>query len=241
MITVCMATFNGARFVTEQLESILPQLGETDEVIVSDDGSTDNTTAIIQSMHDKRIRVVVNTSERHSPTANFENALRLAKGDYIFLSDQDDVWLPQKVGVMMEYLTKKGCACVVSDALVANTRGETVMPSLYSVMHVRHGRMYNLLAHNGYTGCCMAFKREVLDKALPFPHDIPMHDIWIGNVAAFFFNVRFINQPLIMFRRHEGVASCNTTKSRYSTARKLLFRWNTAKNILMLWTHSLPL
>ena len=90
MISVCMATYNGEKFVCQQLRSITAQLGTADEVIVSDDGSTDSTLAVIESMGDSRIKTIEGP-RRRSPVWNFENALRHAKGDYIFLADQDDV------------------------------------------------------------------------------------------------------------------------------------------------------
>ncbi len=238
MITVCIATYNGARFIEQQIRSILPQLEENDEIIVSDDGSTDNTISLISAISDHRIKTVINNGEKHSPTTNFENALKYAKGDYIFLSDQDDIWMPQKVKKMMCIFKQGGYECVVSDAMVTDAKGNITSHSLFNIMHVKHSRIYNLFAYNGYTGCCMAFSRNVLEKSLPFPKDIPMHDIWIGNVAAFFFNVGFINEPLIMFRRHEDAASCNGMRNRYSVCQKIMFRWNTFKNIFKLWIHS---
>ena len=166
MISVCIATYNGARYIAEQLASILKQLSAEDEVVVSDDGSTDGTIDIVRSLNDRRIRIV-DGPRRHSPTLNFEWALRNAKGEYIFLADQDDVWLEGKVTRCVEELQK--CDCVVSDARVTDSLLNTTSESLFQLMHVRRGRLSNLLWRNGYTGCCMAFKREVLSKALPFP------------------------------------------------------------------------
>lgn len=233
MISVCIATYNGARYIGEQLASILPQLSAEDEVVVSDDGSTDGTLDIVRSLNDSRIRIV-DGPRRHSPTLNFEWALRNAKGDYVFLADQDDVWLEGKVRRCMEELQK--CDCVVSDARVTDSCLNTTSESLFKLMHVRRGRLSNLLWRNGYTGCCMAFKREVLSKALPFPTDIPMHDIWIGNVAAFCGRLRFIDDRLLLFRRHDATASCNGKGSTYSLWQKLSFRWHTLKNIVKLKT-----
>lgn len=233
MISVCIATYNGARYIGEQLASILPQLSAEDEVVVSDDGSTDGTLDIVRSLNDSRIRIV-DGPRRHSPTLNFEWALRNAKGDYVFLADQDDVWLEGKVRRCVEELQK--CDCVVSDARVTDSCLNTTSESLFKLMHVRRGRLSNLLWRNGYTGCCMAFKREVLSKALPFPTDIPMHDIWIGNVAAFCGRLRFIDDRLLLFRRHDATASCNGKGSTYSLWQKLSFRWHTLKNIVKLKT-----
>lgn len=233
MISVCIATYNGARYIAEQLASILKQLSAEDEVVVSDDGSTDGTLDFVRSLNDHRIRIV-DGPRRHSPTLNFEWALRNAKGEYIFLADQDDVWLEGKVTRCVEELQM--CDCVVSDARVTDSLLNTTSESLFQLMHVRRGRLSNLLWRNGYTGCCMAFKREVLSKALPFPTDIPMHDIWIGNVAAFCGSLHFINDRLLLFRRHDAAASCNGKRSTYSLWQKLSFRWHTLKNIVKLKT-----
>ena len=128
------------------------------------------------------------------------------------------------------------CDCVVSDARVTDSLLNTTSESLFQLMHVKRGRLSNLLWRNGYTGCCMAFKREVLSKALPFPTDIPMHDIWIGNVAAFCGRLHFIDDRLLLFRRHDTTASCNGKGSNYSLWQKLSFRWHTLKNIVKLKT-----
>lgn len=228
MISVCIATYNGERFIREQIDSILRQLSSDDEIIVSDDGSTDNTISIINSIDDKRIRVIEGP-RKQSPTSNFECALKASKGDFIFMSDQDDVWKPNKVKICMEWLQRYDC--VVSDAEVTDSNLNPLYPSLYAIMQVRPGRIYNTIWKNGYTGCCMAFRRNVLEASLPFPKDIPMHDIWIGNVAAYKYKVKFIPDKLIYFRRHEDTMSCNGKGSKFSLWQQIKFRWSIIKNI----------
>ena len=232
MISVCIATYNGERFIREQIDSILRQLSSDDEIIVSDDGSTDDTISIINSIDDKRIRIIEGP-RKHSPTLNFERAMKEAKGDYIFLADQDDVWKPNKVEVCIKWL--QNYDCVVSDAEVTDSNLNPLYPSLYTIMQVRQGRIYNTVWKNGYTGCCMAFRHEVLNASLPFPKDIPMHDIWIGNVAAYKYNVKFISEKLVLFRRHEDTISCNGKGSKYSIWQKIKFRWSIIKNIVNLY------
>lgn len=232
MISVCIATYNGERFIREQIDSILRQLSSDDEIIVSDDGSTDNTISIINSIDDKRIRVIEGP-RKQSPTSNFECALKASKGDFIFMSDQDDVWKPNKVNICMEWLQRYDC--VVSDAEVTDSSLNPLYPSLYAIMQVKQGRIYNTIWKNGYTGCCMAFRRNVLEASLPFPKDIPMHDIWIGNVAAYKYNVKFIPDTLIYFRRHEDTTSCNGKGSKYSIWQQMKFRWSVIKNIANLY------
>ena len=232
MISVCVATYNGEKFIREQIDSILCQLSSDDEIIVSDDGSTDGTIVIINCIGDKRIRIIEGP-RKHSPTFNFENALKEAKGNYIFLADQDDVWKTNKVEVCMKWLQKYDC--VVSDAEVTDSNLNPLYPSLYAIMQVRQGHIYNTVWKNGYTGCCMAFRRNILEESLPFPKDIPMHDIWIGNVAAYKYNVKFIPDKLILFRRHKETISCNGKGSKYSMWQQIKFRWNIIKNIVNLY------
>ena len=232
MISVCIATYNGEIFIREQIDSILRQLSSDDEIIVSDDGSTDGTISIINSIDDKRI-IIIEGPRKHSPTQNFECAMKEAKGDYIFLADQDDVWKPNKVEVCMKWLQEYDC--VVSDAEVTDSNLNPLYPSLYAIMQVRQGRIYNTIWKNGYTGCCMAFRRNVLKASLPFPKDIPMHDIWIGNVAAYKYNVKFISDKLVLFRRHEDTISCNGKGSRFSLWQQLKFRINTIYHIIKLF------
>ena len=232
MISVCIATYNGQQFIREQIDSILCQLSSDDEIIVSDNGSADDTISIINSIDDKRIRIIEGP-RKHSPILNFENALKEAKGEFVFLADQDDLWKPNKVEVCMKWLQKY--YCVVSDAVVTDSSLNLLFPSLYEVIHAKKGPIYNTLWKNGYTGCCMAFRRNVLEKSLPFPKKIPMHDIWIGNVAAYKYNVKFISDKLVLFRRHKNTISCNGKGSKFSFWQQLKFRINTIYYVIRLF------
>ena len=145
MISVCIATYNGGKFLVEQLQSILCQLGKDDEVIISDDGSTDNTYFLVMSMRDNRIKFYQHQSDsfllpHEKATLNFEHALKYAKGDYIFLSDQDDVWVENKVEIMCKYLRYYSYVvsdCYITDSnlnIIANTRfnkKERILSSTY--------------------------------------------------------------------------------------------------------------
>lgn len=224
MISVCIATYNGARTIHTQLSSIIEQLSEDDEIIISDDHSDDETLRIIESFQNPSIKVV-NGPGKNSPIPNFENALQHAKGEYIFLADQDDRWEKGKVKTVMKALSE-GFDCVVSDCFVTDEQFNVTAPSFFQEVGLREGFWYNLLVHNYYLGCCMAFNRKVLEKALPFPPHIPMHDIWIGNVAAAFFKVKFLHAPLISFRRHHNNTSCTASPSPYTLREKFLFRLN---------------
>ena len=130
MISVCIATYNGDSFIRRQLETILPQLSPDDEIIISDDGSTDKTLSIIQALSSPLIKVYQNTGI-HGYTPNFENALRMAKGDYIFLCDQDDVWLPNKVAICMKLLQTYDM--VISDAELVDEQEKKISSSFYQL------------------------------------------------------------------------------------------------------------
>ena len=222
MISVCLATYNGAATLHQQLSSILAQLGPDDEVIISDDGSTDGTLDVVRAFNNPIVRIVQGP-RTGSPIPNFEHALQQARGEYIFLSDQDDLWLEGKVQRMVAAL-KAGADCVVSDCHVTDDALNVTAPSFFAHARLHEGRWYNLFMRNFYLGCCMAFNRRVLLRSLPFPRRIPMHDIWIGNIAAFTGRVEFLHEPLICFRRHGDNASCTARKSPYSLWAKIKFR-----------------
>lgn len=203
-ISVCMATYNGEKYIKEQLESILCQLGDNDEVIISDDGSTDNTKTIIESFKDKRIKFFKNNGTK-GVVSNFENALNKSSGDYIFLSDQDDVWLSNKVSTCLNKL--KSCDLIVSNCKVVDSSLNIVHESYFNLAKSGKGFLKNLYK-SSYLGCCLAFRREMLTDILPFPKELIMfHDWWIGFIAELKLNVYFEKEPLMLYRRHVNTTS----------------------------------
>lgn len=218
MISVCIATFNAGPYILDQLESILSQLEKDDEVIVFDDRSTDETISIIRGINDARVNIFAQP-EQKGVIFNFESALLLAKGDYIFLADQDDVWLPGKVQKCMTALESH--IAVVTDCVIVNDILEPIYPSFFSIRHSKSGLIKNIL-ENSYIGCCMAFRKEILTFAIPFPHKIPMHDAWLGMVAELLGNVKFIPEQLLLYRRHQN--NLSPLKSKYGIFDKLKFR-----------------
>ena len=178
-ISVCMATYNGERFIEKQLNSILKQTVEVDEIIISDDNSTDNTLKIIEKLNNPKIKVIKNLKQ--GVINNFENSLKKSKGEYIFLADQDDIWKPNKVEITIKRL--KEYDLVVHNAKIINSKDEKIFEkTFFEIRNSRKGLLKNLYK-NSYIGCCMAFNRKILEKALPFPMNIPMHDSWIGLTA----------------------------------------------------------
>lgn len=219
-ITVCLASYNGQNFIKEQIESILSQLSAIDELIVSDDISSDSTLDIVNSFKDDRIKILSGIKFA-SPIRNFENALKYATGDVIFLSDQDDVWLPNKVRVMISYLSQYDV--VVSNCSIVDKNLNVIKGKFFLSGANRKG-FFNNLYDNHYLGCCMAFKKEVLDIVLPFPKRIAMHDIWIGLCAEAFYRSVFVDDVLLLYRRHGKNASSTSEKSEASLFVKLWYR-----------------
>lgn len=207
-LSVCMSTYNGEKFIRQQLESILSQLGPADEVIVSDDSSTDRTLEIVRGFNDPRLRIYPGNTF-HSPTFNFEFALKQATGEIIVLSDQDDIWLPNKIAVIRERFASKPSPVylLVLDAEVIDGEGNLLYDSLFKKFRrVGPGVAANIF-DNAYIGCCMAFSRELLHYALPFPRHIPMHDVWLGLLAELYGTSEFVPVKTLRYRKHRASAT----------------------------------
>ena len=182
MISVCLATYNGVATLHQQLSSILAQLSPDDEVIISDDGSTDGTLNVVRAFNSPIVRIVQGPGTG-SPIQNFEHALQQARGEYIFLSDQDDLWLEGKVQHMVAAL-KAGADCVVSDCHVTDDALNVTAPSFFAHARLHEGRWYNLFMRNFYLGCCMAFNRRVLLRSLPFASSFSTNRSFASAVTA---------------------------------------------------------
>jgi glycosyltransferase involved in cell wall biosynthesis len=201
MISVCLTTYNGEKYIKDQLDSILLQLNQNDEVIISDDGSTDMTISILESYNDTRLRIF--KSQFKNVVKNFEFVVSKSKGDYIFLSDQDDVWEPNKITEYISVFSKNDkVTLILSDLQLIDKNGNKIAKEFYK-NKFSNKLLYNILKNN-FIGCSMAFRQEFKDVILPFPKKLPMHDWWIGCCSIIFGKVYFIDQKLIKYRRHEN-------------------------------------
>lgn len=198
-VSVCMATCNGSRYVTEQLASILIQLGGEDEVVIVDDASTDDTVTILREIADRRIRLIVNPARR-GVVRSFEAALEAAKGEIIFLSDQDDRWFDSKIERFLEEFANPTVTLAVSHAVLMDAEGKPMDGAGRKLQSARG--LFATLAKNTYQGSLMAFRRSVLKAATPFPERIAMHDWWIGAVNSLAGKAAVIPEPLVFYRRH---------------------------------------
>ncbi|NBH67237.1 glycosyltransferase family 2 protein [Phocaeicola sartorii] len=220
MVSVCIASYNGCKYMKEQLISILSQLSCDDEIIVSDDGSCDGTLEIVSNMEDSRIKEVLNI-EKHGVVPNFENAIKYASGDYIFLCDQDDLWVENKVKTCVEAL--QSVDLVVHNSLLMDGVGNVSDIDFFSLRKSTAGYWKNLYK-NSFIGCCMAFRREILDYVLPFPEHILWHDMWIGLMVEKKGKTMFIEDKLLYYRRHDNNASATAEKSSFSFLFQIKYR-----------------
>ena len=224
MISVCMATYNGEKYIKEQVESILCQLAPDDEIVVSDDGSKDKTIQILESL-DKRVKIFHNEG-RHGVVPNFENALKHSSGDIIFFSDQDDIWAPDKVKCCIEAL--EGADLVIHNSQVVYEDGGHPDVDFFKLRNSGPGYWKNLLK-NSFVGSCMAFRKNVKEYVLPFPRYILWHDMWIGLMVEKHGRTKFIEDKLLYYRRHGNNASATSEKSSYGRLFQLKYR------LQMLW------
>lgn len=200
-ISVAMAVYNGEKYIKDQILSILNQLNYNDELVISYDKSSDNTYLIISELAIRDARIKIYSGPCLGLIKNFENAINHCKNDYIFLSDQDDIWLDNKINQVIKTFKETNADVVLHDCIVINENDKIINSSFFKFRHCRHGFLFNIL-HNSYIGCCMAIKRDFLLNILPFPNSIPMHDQWIGILAEKKGSAAFINKPLIKYRRH---------------------------------------
>jgi glycosyltransferase involved in cell wall biosynthesis len=230
-ISVCLASYNGEKYIAEQIESIITQLGEEDELIISDDSSSDRTLAIIKNFNDPRIRLFGGNSY-HNPIFNFENALKHSTGEVIVLSDQDDIWLENKLNTIRHTFQKNPSKIlnIVLDGLIINEAGITIQDSIFEWHTSGKGILKNI-RHNTYMGCCLAFSRRLLNFALPFPRKIPMHDSWIGLLSEIFGTVEFIPVKSIKYRKHET----NKSLQGFSLKQKMGWRYFLVLNLFKRW------
>ena len=226
-VSVCMATYNGAAHFREQLDSILGQLLPHDELVIVDDCSSDTTLELLSTMSDARMKVHVNEVNL-GVVRSFEKALGLASSELIFLSDQDDIWMPQKVERCVASLSS-GMTLVISDAYILADDVVT-LDTFYGFRRSGPGLLRNYFK-NSFIGCCLAFRRDLLNIALPFPTGIPMHDAWLGIMASAVGQVEFLPERLILYRRHaNNVTSMKRSRlgviaaSRFQFLRAILTR-----------------
>ncbi|MEH7179425.1 glycosyltransferase family 2 protein [Neobacillus vireti] len=229
-VSVAMATYNGEKYLQQQVDSILSQLSSEDELIISDDHSSDGTLSIIEKYMKEDSRVKLFFNEEKGVTSNFENAIKRTSNDIIFLSDQDDIWKPEKVKTVLSYYEKNPkVQMIMSDITVVDDELNPTIDSFYAFRGSRSGVIKNIIK-NSYIGCAMSFRKELKAKILPIPRNVPMHDMWIGLVADMNKSALLIPEKLIYYRRHESTVTSVENKS--SLKEKILWRFQISSLLL---------
>ena len=214
--SVALCTYNGARFISTQLESIFFQTEKVDEIIICDDKSKDYTVKIIKEFERNTnipIRLIVNR-KNIGCTKNFEKALSLCSGDIIFLSDQDDIWMPNKVERITNYFTKNLDKDVVftNATLINEVNVACYRDTLFDVVGmdkvnkdlVDKGFPYEAISTSSrITGATMALRRSYLPFCIPFPNIWAVHDEVIGTIASIYNRIGYIDECLIQYRIHQ--------------------------------------
>jgi glycosyltransferase involved in cell wall biosynthesis len=213
-ISVALCTYNGELYLKEQLESIIKQSCPPDEIIVRDDCSTDSTFKILDDFSKNSsvpLKIYVN-EKTLGVSKNFEKAISLCTGDIIFLSDQDDVWMSEKIEKIIKVFNRdKDCSYVFSDAYIVD---KTLHPLGYTMWDgisfdrlqrkkfIKGRQLEVLLKHNVVTGATMAFRSSLREVILPIP-ETWIHDAWIALLGSMVGRGCFVERSLIYYRQHD--------------------------------------
>lgn len=216
LIDIALATYQGERFLSDQISSILNQSHQNIHLWIRDDGSKDNTLALLyqkKQEHPDKITLLPSNTNLGIP-GNFSTLLESTTADYIMLSDQDDVWLPEKIATtlhrmheMEKQYGKSHPLLVHTDLHVVDQSLNQIHPSFwtYTQLFPQKGHpLHRLLMQNVVTGCTVMMNRALLNLALPIPSECVMHDWWIGVVAAALGHIGIVNEPTLLYRQHNS-------------------------------------
>lgn len=231
-VSVAMAVYNGEKYIKEQVDSILVQLNPEDELIVSVDQCTDRTVEILQAIQtdDSRLKIF-NNPYCPGVVKNFQNAVEQCTGDIIFYSDQDDVWMSDKIDVVREKFQDPKVAVVIHDAQLTDSELKVTAPSTFKLRGGVRTTCWGNFVRLSYIGCCMAFRSAYRDVVVPIPTIYRSHDWWTGCLLACGkTKMVAIEKPLILHRSHDNNA---TPKKRPSLGYQLQVRWIILKNVIL--------
>jgi glycosyltransferase involved in cell wall biosynthesis len=219
-ISICMTTYNGAKYIHDQVSSILKQIKDDDELIVCDDRSSDATVDILSSFQDKRVKIVVN-DENLGFSKNFSKCISLAQGDIIFLSDHDDIWLPDKVEKYLNIFQEKSdVVSIMSNMEIIDENGLVTNSRFLNLKSGYSNRVWRVVENfvkSTYYGCSIAFRKELVTKVLPLPFHF---DTWIGLVSDMYGRCYHLDEVTMQYRRHSNnFSTLKTSKLR------VIMRW----------------
>lgn len=217
-LSIVMCTYNGAKYLQPQLDSLLTQTRLPDEIVLSDDASTDGSMAMLEAFSVRaQGRGIDVRLSRHASNVgfveNFSAALRQASGEVMFLCDQDDVWRSDKLAVMTSrFVSDPALLLLHSDARLVDANGGSLDCLMFQALQmtndeksaIHEGRAFEVVMRRSFvTGATTALRRQLIDLALPIGLDW-IHDEWLAAVAAAVGKIDFIDAPLIDYRQHDG-------------------------------------
>ncbi len=213
-LSVALCTFNGVKYLRQQLKSIFNQTRLPDEIFICDDASTDLTVDVAKALVSESqcpIKITENKSQL-GVIANYAKVISMCSGDYVALCDQDDIWLPEKLAISLEKIKQAEKLygtniplLVYSDLSVIDEVGEVIAPSFMKLRRLRPEPaelLKTLLAQNYVTGCTCLINRFLIEAALPIPESAVMHDWWLSLVAAATGKIIYIPAPTVQYRKH---------------------------------------
>ncbi|SEQ81412.1 Glycosyltransferase involved in cell wall bisynthesis [Treponema bryantii] len=207
MISIAMATYNGAEFVAEQIESILEQTYTDFELIISDDCSKDNTVEILNqyAAKDKRIKIIINENNLGFKK-NFEQLISMCHGDYIAFCDQDDIWTINHLEILINEIKDKDLVCGNADLIDkdGNKMNITTYECLsnFNLPEQNEATFKKLLYGNFAQGTAMMIKKNIANKIIPIPDCCLYHDWWAASIAAINNGCTYTNKKVLLYRQH---------------------------------------
>jgi len=203
-VSVCLAAYNGAAYLSEQIESILQQLLPGDELVIINDKSSDSTSEIIAIYTRKHTNIrIFENAENVGIKKTFEKALLHAVNDVVVFSDQDDIWISRKLTKIRKAFLDPQISGFLGNAIVfgASVKTEKLF---FPLDYAPQFTIFDQFLKNDFIGCCLAFRKSKIVHALPFPESISMHDWWIGVNCITAGHVVYDPEPLIKYRRHDA-------------------------------------
>ena len=232
-IQVLLATYNGDRFLREQIDSILAQTYRNVRILARDDGSRDSTPDILRdyaARHPDKFTLLPDSTPTGSAQMNFKQLLLASTAPYVAFSDQDDVWLPQKLELSMAAMRDLESRAdpakpllIFTDLRVVDEQLRTRADSFWHMEHLKPESIHKLrlsVARNVVTGCTMLLNGPLADLTARMPPDCPAHDCWAGLLAQIFGSASYVDQPTILYRQHgENVVGARDQPSTFQPPR----------------------
>ena len=217
LISVAIATYNGEKYLKEQLDSLYSQTVIPDEIIICDDCSNDRTIDILEEYHQKKGLIYYTNDSNLGVNKNFEKAIRLCSSDYVVICDQDDIWFPQKIEILLKKMmeVENGEPCVVSSQ--SESLNKNICPKPCSVKKDSVGVSATLLYAGNVQGCTLMLNKKLIDMLKPFPEsykEVMMYDCYISFVAATCGIKYNLGQVLMFYRHHESNVLAKITKKK---------------------------